>query len=498
MYHLPKTSQYLQDLCCRLLVLIYSAFAFVLYYVIYVPIIMHAYCTKRNNTVKLRERLGIYSPSSKNGTQVSNFVVWFHAASVGEVNSIRPFLAIFSEHYPNATFLITTRTNTSAALCETLRMKKVTHVYAPIDTPQAVGAFLSHWAPNIAIFVESEIWPLLLVKTNNMPNKCSMVLLNARFSDNKWKRWRLCMPALRYFLSIFNLIVASSKKDMQRITSIDRELFTPKTHFFGNIKIFGQLDYDKKEYSAYAKLWSNRVIFVCSSTHAGEEEILIATHKKLRRSIPNLLTIMVPRHPERADAVAKIISLSRLSYITYSTFHLDISEEAKLASGRHVVRMHNSKQNAENVEVFLVDAIGKLGTFYRLANVVFVGGSMVEFGGQNILEPLSVEKRVVIGENYNNFTEIVEAAREAGVVCIAHNQAELESMVHNAIESSARFKDPSYDQHTVAIRSFLDTIRGHNFQKLYGVLDEILKNNIQLTQNSTSAMSQDSKTIVTH
>lgn len=354
----------------------------------------------KEDPARLAERLGQATRSRPEGP-----LVWLHAASVGESLSILPLVETLVAERPGLALLVTTGTRTSATLMSERLPAGVEHQYAVIDLPSAVERFLDHWRPDLLILVESEIWPNVIVTAAG--RGIPLALLNARLSARSFARWRLVRPVIASLLAHFDLVLAQSPRDAARL----RRLGALRARVVGNLKhAAGPLGCDAEELDRLAALIGPRPVWVAASTHEGEEEAVGQVHARLAERWPDLLTILVPRHPERGPAVSERLEARGLSV-------------ARRALGEGI--------EAETA-VYLADTLGELGLWYRLADVAFVGGSLVDKGGHNPLEPARLACPVVIGAHTEAFAAIVktmvaaEALRQvADVEALARETARL-------------------------------------------------------------------------
>ncbi len=459
----------------------YYYFIFYLYFIVtffiyfIAPIFIKIMVLMRiEDRVRWKER--IFPTYDISGNSIKKNVLWFHVSSIGELNSIKSLLYFFNKKYNHYTLLITSYTKTSASIFKDLGLSNAIHQYAPLDSPQSVTAFLKLWKPHFAVFVESEIWPILLLKTSKI---CPIIMLNARFSKKGWKRWQLIKPVFIRLLKLFDQIITCSKKDLDNIVSLDTEYFAQKTHFFCNIKYFSNdIAFDPKEYEYLRQYLKKKRILVCASTHGEEERQLMVIHANLKQQIQQMLTIIVPRHSSRSHAIihdAKRLKLNGILYSQYSHLSNKFNESNNITIGNRVKKVCNESsyiKYLENLDILVVDSIGKLGIFYRLADSIFVGGSLVPHGGQNVLEPLQLGKSVTIGRYYNNFTDIVETAVNKGILKIALNTEELLLNIKNdlAIDSNHNLKPKINDN----IRTSILAIKTKNFDKICTLLERYI------------------------
>ncbi len=328
----------------------------------------------KEDGARLAERRGGTSLSRPSGV-----LIWIHAVSIGESNSALPLIEKLLAANPLIRLLLTTGTTTSASLMtERLAHEpRAMHQFIPLDHPRWVAAFLDHWRPDLALFVESEIWPNLIRATEK--RGIPMILLNARMSERSFQRWQRFPQTMSRLLRPFAIVLAQNAKIGERLTALG----APRVECVGNLKLSSPaLPVSEPELqSLKAKLLGRTCIFA-ASTHAGEELILAAAQKQLAQESPALL-IIAPRHPVRAEEIAQ--ELRRMGF--------------KLAQ----------RSKAEPVEpdtaIYLADTLGEFGLFFRLAPIVFMGGSFVRHGGQNPLEPARLSCVVLHGPHVENFAE---------------------------------------------------------------------------------------------
>jgi 3-deoxy-D-manno-octulosonic-acid transferase len=328
------------------------------------------------------ERYGIASTPRPEG-----FLVWFHAASVGETNAALPLIAHIAKERPDIRILLTTATVTSARHARARLPEGAIHQYVPLDRTSYLKRFLDHWRPNLAVLVESEVWPNLVLETK--ATGIPLLLINARMSGASYKRWRRRPGMSRPIFSAFDLVLAQNDRLAEQIA----QLGAPKSYAAGNLKADAPpppVDPAAKA-DLSAAFWG-RPVWLAASTHPGEDEIVGAAHAKIKEVLPGIATIIVPRHPERGAAIA----------------------EALRARGLKVtLRSHGGGIDA-NTDVYVADTIGELGLFYALAPAAFVGGSLVKHGGQNPVEAIKLGAAVLAGPHVHNFREMYADLLKAG------------------------------------------------------------------------------------
>lgn len=341
-------------------------------------------------------------------------LVWLHAASVGETQSILPVIRLLAE--ANIQILLTTGTTTSARLAEdrlqTLDLHNhVRHRFAPLDIPPWVVRFLEHWRPDAAGFVESELWPNVLASCQ--ARRIPLLLINARLSPRSFARWRWLPGLARHMLEAVVEIQAQSEADAERF----RALGAARVSAPGNLKFAASaLPVDEAALAGLRATLANRPAWVAASTHPGEEELIFAAHRALAARHPGLLTILVPRHPERGPAIA----------------------EAAKAAGLPIAR-RGAGEAPPAEGIWLADTLGELGLFYRLAPIAFVGRSLIApGGGQNPLEPARLGCAVAVGPHVGNFPEAVAVLEQAGALTKVNDTDALVDWVETMLRQADR------------------------------------------------------------
>ena len=336
---------------------------------------------------RLPERYGIDPTPRPPGR-----LLWLHGASVGEAASALPVLRELDALAPEASVLLTTGTVTSAALLaqrlpETGLERRVLHRFVPLDVPAWAERFLAHWRPDAAGFLESEIWPNLLVacRRRGVP----LMLVNARLSARSATRWRRLPALARDLFGSFAVLQAQSAADAARLAALG----APAATLVGNLKFAAPpLPVDQAELRRLRSLLDGRPCWLAASTHRGEEAAIAAAHAALTARHPRLLTIVAPRHPERG------------------------AEAAAAFAGLPMTRRGSGGDAPDAAGVWIADTLGELGLFYSLTGLAFVGGSLVPHGGQNPLEPARLGAAVAVGPHAFNFADAVATLEAAGAL----------------------------------------------------------------------------------
>ncbi len=308
-------------------------------------------------------------------------LIWCHAASVGEMMSCLHLLKSLRTQRPELCVLVTTGTVTSAKLATQKLSEGMAHQFIPVDLPAAVERFLDHWQPDLVLWMESEFWPQLISRIGK--RHIPLVLLNGRISERSAKSWRR-YPHLRQTLfSCFTQLYAGSLRDAERFGSLGET----RVQFVGNLKYDAPaLAADTSTLSGLSSLFGQRPVWCAASTHPGEEAMIAEAHKEIAKAIPDLLTIIAPRHPHRGPEIAKKIESMQLT----------------------VARRSEGMGPSATTSIYLADTMGELGNLFRLCEVVFVGGSLVPNGGHNPIEPARLNCAILTGPHVYNFSDVYE------------------------------------------------------------------------------------------
>ncbi len=336
----------------------------------------------KEDELRLLERRGLTHAARPAGP-----LVWIHAASVGEATAMMRLIERLLETRPELEILVTTGTVASARLLEQRLPARARHQFAPVDLPGWVGRFLDHWQPDLALWVESELWPNLVLATHS--RAIPMMLVNARLSARSYRRWRRWPGLIGPVLGAFAQCLAQDAEQAGRL----RRLGAREVAAVGDLKAAGSaLPVDQVQLWRLRGEIGLRPLWLAASTHDGEEEIAAAAHVRLVAGHPGLLTIIAPRHPARGDAIAAMLA----------------------AGGLRVARRSRGEPIAAETDVYLADTMGELGLFYSLAGVAFVGGSMTPRGGHNPFEAARLDCAVLHGPDMSNCTAMAAALAAAG------------------------------------------------------------------------------------
>lgn len=375
--------------------------------------VLHLYLNRRKKRGKedagrIGERFGHPSAMRPKGS-----LVWIHGASVGESLSALPVIDALRKRYPTVSILVTTGTVTSAELMHARLPEGVIHQFIPIDRQVCVARFLHHWKPDAALWFESDLWPNILTKAQKAGVK--LALLNGRISEKSFKGYSRYPSFIRPVISAFDLVLTQTDDELDRFKSLGA----------GDVKTVGNLKFaapplpaDDAELAKLRSQIGERPVWLASSTFEGEERIAGNIHRKLAPDHKGLLTLIVPRHPNRADDI----------------------ESDLIAQGLQVARRSRGHEITPGTDIYLADTIGELGLFYRIAPICFMGKTLCASGGQNPLEPARLDCAILHGPDMSNFATISQEMLAAGACRPASDADDLGRQV------AALLRDPATTQ----------------------------------------------------
>ncbi|MEL6212066.1 MAG: 3-deoxy-D-manno-octulosonic acid transferase [Pseudomonadota bacterium] len=351
---------------------------------------------------RIAERRGLASAARPQGA-----LAWIHGASVGESLSILPLVKTLSEARADLHFLVTTGTVTSARLMAERLPENAIHQYIPLDHPRYVAAFMDHWRPDAAVFVESEFWPNLILEARRRVR--ALALVNGRVSPKSYEDWVRRKQAIRYLLDSFDVLVAQDRKNAERLAELSgRDVPT-----FGNLKNAAPaLPANNEDLQTLRAQIDGRPIWLAASTHPGEEDAVLHAHQRLKAKFPRLLTVLAPRHPARGEEIRNIA----------------------LENGLVADLRSNKLPLTAETEVYVADTLGELGLFYRLSDISFVGGSLTPKGGHNPLEPARLGGAILHGPYTFNFVETYDDMRATRGAALVRNERELKTAVSRLLD----------------------------------------------------------------
>jgi 3-deoxy-D-manno-octulosonic-acid transferase len=349
----------------------------------------------KEDGARIGERFGIASARRPGGP-----LLWIHTASVGEATSVLALMQRIIEERPGIAILATTGTVAAARLLDSRLPQGVVHQFVPVDLPRPVERFLDHWRPDLAVWVESELWPNLVFAAQH--RAIPMLLVNARLSAGSQARWRLLPGLIRRMLEGFALCLTQDATQAERF----RRLGAPEVASVGDLKAAAApLAADPAALAELRRQIGSRPLWLAASTHAGEEEIAAAAHRRLAEAHRGLLTIIAPRHPVRGPAIAERLG----------------------AGGLRVARRAAGEAIRAETEIYLADTLGELGLFFRLAGIAFIGGSLVGKGGHNPFEAARLDCAILHGPDTANCAGMADALADAGA---AETVRDAETLAH--------------------------------------------------------------------
>ena len=328
----------------------------------------------KEDKFRFKEKFCLFSKKRGSGK-----LIWFHGSSVGEILSVVPVIKKYENDKSISKILITSSTLSSSKVLEKIKFKKTIHQFYPIDHVFFSKKFLSHWKPDVAIFLESEVWPSMFKSIKN--ENILLILLNARITKKSFDRWN---KIKKFSNSIFSLVDKAYSQNLETNYYL-KKLNVKDIKSIGNLKFIEhdmlKINHsDKKLFSQFKKFKT----FVAASTHNTEELFAAKTHILLKKKIKNIITIIIPRHIDRVDQI--------------------ISQISEL--GLNVVSHKSNKKKLSNIDIYVVDTFGESKKFYKLATTVFLGGSIIKRGGQNPLEPARFGAKILHGPNIDNFKDV--------------------------------------------------------------------------------------------
>ena len=341
-------------------------------------------------------------------------VIWIHAVSVGEVEACRPLVKALQIEFPDKQILITTMTPTGSERVQLLFTDSVLHCYLPYDLPFTINGFLKRTQPMFGIIMETEIWPNLAhtCHRRNIP----IVLANARLSERSTEGYSRFPSFIKETLSRFRFIATQGQQDKINFQQLGAD--DNKVHAIGNLKYEINLAVSLLEQaSAMRAMWNkDRPVWIAASTHEGEDEIILNASRQVRGAFPNLLLIIVPRHPERFERVAALAH----------------------RSGFKTLKRSENQPCSSDIEVLIVDTMGELPLFYAASDVALVCGSLIPHGGHNILEPAALGRAIITGAHYFNFNDITNQFLEAQAAIKISDTEELADTVNMLLNDPER------------------------------------------------------------
>lgn len=348
------------------------------------PILKVTYIRKRKkerkeHPTRFNERLGNYKVPRPQGK-----LYWMHGASVGESVSMLPLIDKLLKEDPELSILVTTGTLTSAEIMAKRLPKRAFHQFIPFDVPAFAQKLIKHFKPDAVLWFESELWPSLLSEIKKA--KIPLVLVNGRISDKSFETWKKFKFVSKELLGCFSLCLGQSEQDKNRLILLG----APKADCVGNLKFAGMpLPIDENKLNVLKEQIGDRPVFLLSSTHNDEEERFALYLPWFKDNVDRVLTIVVPRHPNRGD---DIVRMYRCRYF-------------------NVAQRSREEDITPETDIYVADTIGEMGLWYALSSISFIGGSLIPHGGQNFMEAARDKNAVLVGPNMQNFAEMMNRAR---------------------------------------------------------------------------------------
>ena len=351
---------------------------------------------------RFKEKIGFFKEYNSKGK-----LIWFHGASVGEFQSIVPLLEKLEKSKKINKILVTSNTLSSSKIISKIKLKKVTHQFFPIDTNFITKKFINHWKPSLALFIDSEIWPNMLINLNN--KKIPTVLVNARITKKSFSKWIKIKNFSKSIFNNINLCLCSNKETIGFL----KKLGAKNIKYFGNLK-YSQTENEKIEINNQTlKFISKKTVWCASSTHKTEEKFVGIIHNKLKKKFKNLLTVIIPRHIDRKHQIKdELIELGLK------------------------VHMHEPYTKIDReTDIYLVNSFGKTKSFYSIIKNVFLGGSLIQHGGQNPLEAVRYNCNILHGPNVSNFNEVYRFLEKQKISKKIHNHNQASNILEKLLNT---------------------------------------------------------------
>ena len=370
-------------------------------------IILYRILKGKEDIKRVGEKFCIYSQKK------TNKKIWIHAASVGELMSVAPIIKRLEKNKKVKNILLSTSTTSSAKIFKKLRFKKTSHVYFPLDNKYIVKRFIKYWSPELAIFIDSEIWPNMFsnLHLTNIP----IILMNARITKRSFNKWQT-FP--KFAKQIFGKISLALPQNLETLNYL-KILKVKNIKIAGNLKYYGQKNNQDNVVKLLKNKFKNFKVWCAASTHNNEEVLIGNLHKKLKKRESKLITIIIPRHINRTNEIINNLNNIDLNCVTHSS----------------------NQKLRENTDIYLVDSYGESSRFYSLTNVSFVGGSIINHGGQNPLEPARLGNYIINGPNIKNFKEIYTFLNNLKMSSSTSNILKMEDIVLKKLKTKTPYKN---------------------------------------------------------
>ena len=370
-------------------------------------IIVYRIFKGKEDVKRVGEKFCIYTQKK------ANKKIWIHAASVGELMSVVPIIKKLEKNKKIKSILLSTLTTSSAKIFNKLKLNKTSHVYFPLDNNYIVNKFIKHWQPELAIFIDSEIWPNMF--RNLKLNKIPIIIMNARITERSFNKWQI-FP--NFAKQVFGKISLALPQNLETLKYL-KLLKVKNIKKAGNLKYYGQ----KNNFDHVAKLLKNKFknfkVWCAASTHQNEEILIGKLHKRLKKKEKKIITIIIPRHINRTNEIIENLNNIDVNCITHSS---------------------NQKIRKDS-DVYLVDSYGESSNFYNLTNVSFVGGSIIKHGGQNPLEAARLGNFIINGPNVQNFKEIYAFLNNLKMSSSTSNILAMENLILKKLKTKTTNKN---------------------------------------------------------
>ncbi len=415
--------------------------------ILYPVLILYMYfrkVIKKEHSDRFKEK--IY-PSHFNINKTENSkLCWFHAVSIGELNSILPIIEEINTKYNNFEFLITTTTLSSANLIDKRlkNLNNIKHRFFPVDVNFLVSKFLDSWKPNVIFFVDSEIWPNLTQQIKK--RKIPLALINARITAKSFKKWNFFPKTAKKIFSVIDLCLTANLETKKYLEQFE----VKNIYHHGNIKLLSKIDEKEIETLNKEFLRNNRFWFA-ASTHRGEEQLCINTHIKLKEKFRKIVTVIAPRHIERTREIKSLCD--------------NLNLNTQILNDKDIIQ--------NNMDIIIVNSFGVLNNFYKYAKSVFIGKSTLEklkeVGGQNPIDAAKLGCKIYHGPYIYNFKEIYEILEKKNISKKINNFGELSYNLINDLEVNEKRNNISEFIENLSQKTFLETMK--NIDKF--LIDEI-------------------------
>lgn len=386
----------------------------------------------KEHPTRFKEKKSITNLKRGNGK-----IIWFHAASVGEIKSIIPLIELVTKIKSIKKILITTNTLSSSKIVQKvfIKNKKIIHQFFPMDVKYFVKKFLNFWSPKTAIFIDSEIWPNFINQIKL--KKINLLLINGRITKKSFRKWKKIISFAKTNFSQFDLNIVANKLSKNYL----KKLGSKNIKYFGNLKFSDSIN-NKKIKISKNKYFNKKKIWCAASTHPSEEMFCGKVHKELKNKLTNLVTIIIPRHISRISKIEKEL--------------LDLKLKVKIIRKKEDIKLYS------NIDVFLVNSYGETEKYFDISRSVFLGGSMLDHGGQNPIEPAKLGCRIYHGPYIYNFHEIYKDLKNYKVALPVNNEKQL---INNLIKD---FKNNKIKNKNISVN-----LNKYGKKILYNVFNEI-------------------------